>query len=229
VKITVFQALTLLAKKYKDDQENQAIYQQVKHLYLSGVRTDQDQAVLAELLKNDALKDHEITDRKEDINEDPARRYFESQLCLETLSNSLDELDLGLLKNNLKKVHLGKLNSENYNDEIKYLKEKESFQFLKPNQEKDNKTPTQLLKARKNKLLLLQDCIYSSIAIVNSRTREYPLNLYPVREYVYDPKNRGREEKEGQTVKTHNLGITRSYTPLPINDDLLALLRICRN
>lgn len=254
MKITVFQALTLLAKKYKDDQENQVIYQQVKHLYLSGVRTDQDQDLLTALLKDESLKDYEITDRKEDINEDPTRRYFESQLCLETLKNSLDDLDLGLLQRNfnkifsnlpitlrividgsvyqnrfiniVEKVHTG---SKNYAEEIKYLKEKESFKHLKPQEGKENKTPEQILKDRKEKLLLIEKSSHAAMSVANRAPKEgYPLNLYHGKEdYVYQPKNRGRTDRKDldgskQVVKTNSLGIMRSYMPLPSDDSLFS-------
>ena len=67
MKITVFQALTLLANKYRDDLDNDATYQTIQSLYLSGVRSYSDAGTLDDLLEDPCLAGFVITTSKSDI------------------------------------------------------------------------------------------------------------------------------------------------------------------
>ncbi|AHE67367.1 hypothetical protein [Legionella oakridgensis] len=136
MKISPFQALTLLAKQYRhaDAGSREAqVFAQVKHLFLMGVENEKDLHILKNLLKDKALKDHEIAlvepsefvllrkkpgeltetevplydaakAKLELINNDPTRRYFESLLCHDTLRDSIDGLDQTALQHHFAKV-----------------------------------------------------------------------------------------------------------------------------
>jgi hypothetical protein len=91
--ITAFQALTYLADAYRFDLNNQEKYRQIMALYLPGVRSQADQAVLESLFQDPVLKGCHIVALKED----PVRRDFERELARLTLLESLDVLDLDLL------------------------------------------------------------------------------------------------------------------------------------
>lgn len=222
MKVTVFQALTILAQKYKGDERYQEKYDQVKKLYLSGVRSAEDKELLTELLKDEALKSHEITAEAEDINRDPVRRYFESTLTHETLANSLDNLDKRRLERFFKSMftrlsygsqrdlaetvfsgdrrairRLGEGPSKEYAEAIRVLKRDDSFQSLKPEHGHGKKTPDDILKERKEKMELLAKCSRTAMVVVNKEQKKgMPLDLYGKKDYVYDSKNRGRKSKE---------------------------------
>ena len=150
IKITVFQALTLLAKAYRHDKYSQRIHDKILHLYLSGIRTQRDSEILDELLQDELLNNYTISVKKEEITNDPVRRYFESHLCHRTLLNSLDPLDMDQLSQHFfsivdqidegYKVHsLQVINGESpsfspneYSIEVRNLKKSDSYRSFKP-------------------------------------------------------------------------------------------------
>ena len=249
MKITIFQALTLLAQKYR--HEDKATYEKIKSIYLSGVRSDEDLRKLEELLKDEALKDYEISDDRKDINEDPSRRYFESRLCHDTLAASLDKLDMRQLNRNfesmfnrlpagqraniLSTVYSGtreggknlKGTAKEYAEGIRVLKDPDSYPSLKPEQGQGKKSPEQILQERKEKMSLLGKCSHAAMAVVNNNNQSMPLNLYGKKGYVYDAENRGRiartdEAGHENEVRPFTLGIMRAYMPVPQDDVLMA-------
>ncbi|RUR18427.1 hypothetical protein ELY21_08180 [Legionella sp. km535] len=228
MKITVFQALTILAQKYRNDESNTETYYKIKSLYLSGVRSPKDAETLDQLLQDDTLSNYEITDDRAAINDDPVRRYFESQLSHETLSDSLDSLDSRRLKRHFESmfIRLGestkqyllqyvygvtKRSIENlsgtqkeYGEGILALKDPTSFQSLKPETGKGKKSPEEILQERKDKMTLLAQCSQVAMSVVNNKKNNsrYPLNLYSKKDYVFDPPNRGRVARK-DTVTGH--------------------------
>ena len=244
LKMTVFQALTLLAKKYQFDQQGQSTREKITALYLSGVRNENDNETLNGLLQDNLLTDYRISADRSDINEDPVRRYFESQLCYQTLLISLDNLDMGLLEGHfrsiletvsienrmrfLKKIsHITTVNE--YTEGIRRLRDPGSETSFKPEKGCEGKTTEDILIHRKKKMSLLARCAYSStIMDKQSISREKILAIYHQQDSVYDAKNRGRlyrvdkDTGERQTVRSQVLGIIRSYMPLPRHDILLA-------
>lgn len=245
--ISVFQALTLLAQKYHNDPTNQEKYAKIKHLYLSGVRNDADKEILDELLQDKLLDGYQISGSKQDINEDPVRRYFESQLSHSTMDSSLDQLDSSLLEENFEKifskmpasfqvlvpatiyrnllidlVSLKSATAREYSEGIRILKDPNSYQSLLPT-EGTAKEKEEVLQQRKEKMILLTKSSHAAMTAVQqaSDSNEFPLDLYSVPNYVYDSKNRGRVPKgTDQTVRSQNLGIMKAYMPLPRDDAL---------
>lgn len=241
--ITVFQALTILAKKYRGDEAHKETYAQIKSLYLSGVKQQNDVETLERLFQNDALKGFNISKEAHDINEDPVRRYFESRLCNETLKDSLDRLDLRRLERHFNSIYslMSSKRQKGFDDKIsngtvetdgiekeyaegvRVLKDPASFQSLKPEEGTKRKTPEQILADRKQKMIFLGK---SALAALRTGVSNLPLDLYHNEDYVYGPANRGRvprKDEDGNDnshVRGFNLGIMRTYMPVPQGDAL---------
>ena len=99
--ITVFQALTCLAEKYRFDVNNIDKYRQIIALYLQGIQNQADGDVLGILLQDPVLLDYTII---ASMPKDPIRREFERKLAHLTLLESLDVLDLGLLERHVTSI-----------------------------------------------------------------------------------------------------------------------------
>lgn len=127
--LTPFQALIILVKKYRNSpvhSQDEARYQVIKSLFLTGVESKAQFNTLQDLLSDPALAGKNIMlvedddleilkstyedlttleqakydaaiEKLEAINNDPTRRYFESILGHETLLNHIDKLDGALL------------------------------------------------------------------------------------------------------------------------------------
>lgn len=238
--ITVFQALTLLAQKYRKNEE---IYPKIKSLYLSGIETTDDKLLLNLLLDDDLLKEHRIQVTRLGINNDPVRRYFESHLCLQTLVISLDALEYDSLNyyyydvvNLIKKEGLWKnyqlclikpapedemyqIRMEN-TEGIRILNRLDSYQSLKP-KNMDEDDAMVVLTKRKSKLHLLANISFASWYLANM-IRDLPLNLYDQRRGHYNEVDRGRENRIGQDVKSQTMGIMRSFMALSLDDALFS-------
>lgn len=216
IKITVFQALTILAEKYIDDDLKSV---NIKKLYLSGIRNEKDNDLLHKLLKDKALKPYIICNEKSDITNDPVRRYFESILCLETLSYSLDKLNLNLLKESFNsifsflpfKLQLAipatiyqnrfmetaqkqSQTAKEYAEAIKLIGDKNSFDYLKSANTKEAKK--QLQKNKRKILLIVKSAHAAMSAVASADPEKYPLNLYGTNNSAYSATRRGRINRE---------------------------------
>lgn len=250
INITVFQALTLLAEKYQN--QNDKKYQQIKALYLSGVQSEEDKNNLKQLLTNPLLNTYTISAQPHDINEDPVRRYFESHLCHEILKEQLDSLDLQqlqqhyealleLVSSNIKafmrSVALGTLKKD-YNklspikrefvESITNIQKPNSYLSLKPETDEKNHTAIEIWQKRKTKLILLHLCTFTAIAAKD--LEYYPIDIYDEEGSIYEQVHRGRtkrsemfdNESHENTVCPYSLGIMRAYMPIAPNDPLLS-------
>ncbi len=164
MKISPFQALTVLAKKYRNaspGSEEAIKFSQVQNLFLMGVQSVQDRAQLVELLKDEILVKYEVAlGDKEVINNDPVRRYYESSLAHESLKTTIDSIDMAVLNRHFNSVYgemrlymrfivpvtiyRGSINSKvtqvsstapEYIAAIKKLKDPDVFSSLKPTTE----------------------------------------------------------------------------------------------
>lgn len=99
--ISPFQALTILAKKYRNaspHSEEAHLFLQIENLFLVGIQSEQDFVQLVKLLNDESLLSYEVAlSDKEVINNDPVRRYFESILAHETLKTTIDSVDMNVL------------------------------------------------------------------------------------------------------------------------------------
>lgn len=248
--ITFFQALTLLAEKYRDNLD---VYTQIKFFYLSGINlsgkyaTEHNRA-LKKLLLDDALNGYNVKVTWATINNDPVRRYFESHLCVETLATSLDTLNFDYLNyyyfdviNMIKEKDLWELYEwllispdPNTADEddlfsirmentegMRILKLPESYPALKPKKMEESEAMA-IWSKRKNKMLFLANISYASWVLANFGGK-LPIDIYNDVDGPYNEIDRGREFREGQeTVQPYTLGIMNSYMPLSLDDGLFA-------
>jgi len=245
-KVTVFQALTLLAEHYKSDSEK---YKQIMNLYLTGIRrgNEEDKNNMEALLSDPILSDYMISRSAEDISSDPVRRYFESTLCARTMASSIDNLDSKIIYKNFcgifdtlpitLKVGIPLMfykgffptvatklsaTAAEYIDMFGELKKENRFAFLKTeeaNAQKDKK----VFSDRKNKLMIIGQSVHAAMSSVSSNSNQFPLDLYNRAGSQYDSTNRGRTNKEEQgEVKSNNLGIMSSEMPLAKTDMLLS-------
>jgi hypothetical protein len=254
VTISVFQALTLLAEKYgaqeylNDDSAKNTL-ECIKHIYLTGTLSSLSRRYVEKLLEDPRLANFDVSATKQDINEDPVRRYFESHLSHNTLATSLDELDILLLHENFhlifalihecdrdefqfaveEEISHPYVYRDEYLDALFQLNKPHSYQSLSPKTISGRLTPEDILEDRKQKLIMITKCMYAS-AWVNTQSlhRHLPLNIYNSRpESPYCPLNRGRKKRFSldypeQYVRPHTRGIMRSYMPLPQGDALFA-------
>ncbi len=197
--ISVFQALTLLAQKYRGKPDHTDKYNDIKSLYLSGVNSDDDNDKLKALLEDEALKNFEVSTDPHVINEDPVRRYFESHLCHETLKDSLDKLDMRKLERHMKSLFnlvQGRVRKQNFYKMFRgenvsrglgsigteYLKgiqalrssEDTQFKYLKPDKAVGGKSPDEIFADRKEKMAMLAMCTFLPLRL----GIDLPLDLY---------------------------------------------------
>lgn len=228
VTISVFQALTLLAEKYGaqeylNDDNAQRTLKHIKHIYLTGTLSSKSRRCVKKLLEDPRLANFHVSATKQDINEDPVRRYFESHLSHNTLATSLDKLDILLLHENFHLIFAlihecdrdafqfaveeqashPYVYRDEYLDALFQLNKPHSYQSLSPKTTADRLTPEEMedmedmLEDRKQKLIMITKCMYAS-AWVNTQSlhRHLPLNIYNSRpESPYSPLNRGRKER----------------------------------
>lgn len=98
ISISPGQALLVLIDHYKLDKSKT---QRLEKLYLCGAGSDEDRAEMVELFKDPCLSDHQINYDSATINDDPTRRYFETHLAYQTLTQGLDDIDVSELKEQL--------------------------------------------------------------------------------------------------------------------------------
>ncbi len=246
INITVFQALTLLAKAYRNDKDSKSIHTKILHLYLSGIRNQRDSEMLDELLEDKLLNNYTISVKKEEITNDPVRRYFESHLSHQTLLYSLDQLDMkrltklfdaivGQIGEESQVGILQEINGESpssspneYSIAVRNLKKSDSYPSFKP-EDGAGASPDDILDERKKKMLFLAKSMFAALYVEGTTDiPNKPFDIYDRPNNVYGPLHRGRESRRcpytgaRQEVRPHTLGIMRSSMPLPVDDALFA-------
>jgi hypothetical protein len=104
--LTPGQSIFLAIKACKEEGISKEIIDELKSLYLNGVRTKSDKEAITQI--GQYLSDnhnYSITTRHEDINNDPLRRYFETHTAYQMLKSSAKSLkteELHAFTNNLK-------------------------------------------------------------------------------------------------------------------------------
>ena len=222
MKISVFQAFTLLARRYRGKEEGNETYKKIKQLYLSGITCENDQIIVDQLFKDELLSQYTISDDWHEINEDPVRRYFESTLSYLTLTSCIDTLNLELLKLNLQSI-CNHIPLEDYLLDLKPIfdsqknegeslmeSDKEffeaiftlalpdSYSFLKPIEEVNEQCAQDVFKDRKTKISLLVKSACAGLTMVCNNNEDLPLGeLYLGRSSLFNSENRGREKRHG--------------------------------
>ncbi|HKY69928.1 MAG TPA: protein kinase, partial [Gammaproteobacteria bacterium] len=94
--ITPGQALLLLIAKYRSSDT--VLAEKLKSLYLTGIRTKDENEFVEKMIEDPVLKKYQISSDPRLIANDASRRYFETHLSLETMKTRLSQLPLPLLK-----------------------------------------------------------------------------------------------------------------------------------
>lgn len=109
---------------------------------------------------------------------------------------------------------------------IQKLSNQDNFPSLKPQKPIGQKSPDTVLKERLDKMLLLVKTSHAAMTAVSShKATHFPLNIYGEKGSVYSAPRRGRINRVGddgskQEVKSNNLGIMRSFMPMPRDNAL---------
>ena len=221
--ISPFQALTILAKKYSNYGFGEKL-QQIKQLYLVGIRNSEDETLFQELMKNEALTGYKVSFDKEVMNNDPVRRYFESYLSHEILKRSLDDLSKNRLETHYDKVfnkmsrlfqlviaiwtyrskkHMIKTSRVNSSGEFSYaialLNDENSFLSLKPDEKSTDKTVDEVLADRKEKMIFLAKLVFTTLTLISTNPNSaFPLDIYGKESSPFSSENRGRTFKSDE-------------------------------
>ncbi len=98
-KLTPGQSILIAIKACKDADVPNVIIDELKSLYLNGVKEDSDKEAITQVGKYlSDFHNFNITTRHEDINNDPIRRYFETHLAYQMLESSAKPLKLSNLQ-----------------------------------------------------------------------------------------------------------------------------------
>ena len=103
MKITVNQALLILIKRYRNQEDK---LQQLKSLLITGAKGASELAQIQEWLQDEVLEGFEISMTPEDISDDASRRYFETILAHNTLVEQLTNIPLSVFEAHLCAIEL---------------------------------------------------------------------------------------------------------------------------
>jgi hypothetical protein len=226
-KITISpgQGLLLLIDHYKDDPLKVA---QLKKLYLSGAENPVATEEIHELLGDKILSGYDVLYDAKTINEDPTRRYFETHLAYETLTNGLGKIKVEDLRTHLdaviKKLPQGGDVGEFFIEYVSPILEGE-YRKHDPAVEiefasyiaklKEGKMFNALPPEDKEKMELLIKSAF--VAILVLEFAEFPLDIYGSDDYAKE--NRGKIlNNEQKTTRNLHLGLMKGHMPLPRDD-----------
>lgn len=99
VTLSVGEILLLVLTVCKKTKANDLDLTQFYQLYLEGVKTEADRELIKEIEKVITDKSFVIKSDSKTINDDPIRRYFETNLAYHILQNNAETLDHAKLEN----------------------------------------------------------------------------------------------------------------------------------
>lgn len=228
----IIQAQKILANKLHLEQDK---FSAINQLYLVGVRSQQDEEKLNQLLADPLLAGYAIDKSKKAINDDPTRRYFESHLCNETLKYSLDKLDKNRLHKHFDKVfhkiplkvrmvipatiYHGSVHgiaakksdtAPEYISAIKTLRDKKSFASLDPSKsESTDKLPKAKSGKQKFKDRKEKMMLLAKTAHAAMTAVSLDNERFPLNLYqqdtVYQAKRRGRVDRKDEAGNKQNV------------------------
>lgn len=222
--ISIGQALLILIKHHKNDA---TIAEQLKCFYLSGIYDEAARLYIQQLClaaKDTVLQGYEISYDARVINEDPVRRYFETHLAYETLTDGLKQVPDSLSDyvafvykhlvcccfvrkepesmRDINDVGKGVLDENEFS---RYIKNIHSSFYL-----------THLSAPEKIKLIKLTYlCVL--ISQIAHRDLSLPLNIYDTAYYVAEQRGRIAKEQSTIGVSAHT-GLMKNYMPVPAGD-----------
>jgi hypothetical protein len=227
--LTPGQSIFLAIKACKEDDISKEIIDELKSLYLNGVRTSSDKDAITQIGQH--LSDNHnfsITTRHEDINNDPIRRYFETHTAYQMLEDSATSLkaeELQEFKDNLTKNLYKYMPIENQR-KMEYILAGVMHKSLNKYEQEYAEMISQL-KSRNFHGLSPKACdnlceIARSTILATNNTmfdKQMPADIYAESIFTMGMDGRGRTgrgdpNREGSSFK----GLIREGTPLPKGD-----------
>lgn len=236
LKLSPGQALLIVIEKYKkrisknsrnlNEEEITKIKDYIKRLcllYLSGVESEEDRQVFKKAMEDKVLSGYYLSYDYDTIDEDPTRRYFETHLSALTLKYSLDKLNLKDLGDYYKLIYavLPAAEKIDINQALKYSTADLTGSFTEYISILKNLNPSllneQISAIDQDKMRLLIEYALLGVRAVNNSPIRFPLDIYGLG--LFYKENRGLKHKAWQyNVNSSNLGIMKSYMPLPKDD-----------
>ena len=230
--LSLGEALIIIIDACKKTNTDKSIIKELNQLYLEGIRSKDDRDFVEELKEFMASTNYTIKTDPKTINQDPTRRYFETQLSFSLLkinANSLDTKELTEFKDNLKK-RLQSLPKVKITEQAKIeliLAGIMDDKVLNKYELEYAELTYQLLSLDYHGLSreacdnLYQIACSTILATLNTiHDKSMPVNVYSDSIFTMGMDGRGRRVKIGNDeVRTTAKGLMTSTTPLPLYSD----------
>ncbi|WP_342228206.1 ankyrin repeat domain-containing protein [Rickettsiella endosymbiont of Rhagonycha lignosa] len=233
VTLSVGEILLLVLTVCKKNKVNDLELNQFYQLYLEGVKTEADRELIKEIEKVITDKCFVIKSDSKTINDDPIRRYFETNLAYHILQNNAETLDHAKLENFTQCLKSRLFSLQNVKPSLsiveKILKGDLDGNVLNKYELEYAELTHKLLKndfyglsevACKN---LYQIACSTILATLNTQNDEsMPANIYSHSIFTMGMDGRGRFIKPFHNeVRTTAKGLMKSISPLPMYHDVV--------
>jgi hypothetical protein len=213
VDIAVDQALLILLDRYRGDLDK---FSQLKKLYLSGVTGQDSLNALKAFLESSELSVYQVCDSFETANKSATRRYFESNLALESLKQYKFSPELRLYSD---------LVSESASSSIDILlKRKTEYGDCAALLESTEALPHM---SDETKDIAYEMLLLSASAVDICRTNcQVSLDIYNAEVLSVQQNSAAYKQKDQQLVRLLHGGNLLSHAPLPRDDELFLTDRV---
>lgn len=233
VPLSVGESILLALEAVEKAGADEATIKQLQILYLEGIRSKQDKAIVSKITACLKVKKYDVKSGPKAVNDDPVRRYFETRLAFNVLQKSataLDYKELSAYVKNLKKrlFSFPEAKNEKYRQKIHEVLEG----TINPKtQSKYEMEYAELI----HRLLvndfyglpedvcknLCQIARATILATINTQVdQSMPINIYNDSIFTMGMDGRGRiVKKDNDFVRTTTKGLMRASSPLPMYDD----------
>ncbi|CDZ78901.1 hypothetical protein BN59_03216 [Legionella massiliensis] len=219
---------------------------ELKRLYILGVRITEadpkfrafnvnpdDLKKMEQFLADPCLSSYEISKDKKIINNDPTRRYFETHLAHETVTDQIDLMDSDLLQDHVSRLIKALESKENdardcvdvfantyhgdssahkeYANCLERIRSREIFGELHEEQ--------------REKVILIVKSAFLGVVNAQARRDELPVNIYSKsllygawrgKELITDDDN--LNANKGNAVQSAHMGLVKGSMPVPLGD-----------
>lgn len=239
VTLSVGEGLLLALDACKKVNIDKITLDELNKLYLEGVKTDEDKEFIKSLEEILVEKDYIVSSDPKVINDDPTRRYFETNLAYHILQNNAESLShekLNEFNKNLKDrfFSLPKVGRK-LRANIEQIFKGKMNKISKMNQQimgtLDMEYTEQYHKFLSHDYYGLSETVCENLYAVASSTflgvlhtkydDKLSIDVYSDSIFDMDMGGRGRiVKKDNEQVKTTAKGLMKSTSPLPLYDDL---------
>lgn len=228
MKITISPAQAVLML-IDHNQHDEALVHRLSGILLSGVSDDEDIAFLNTQLNNEIFKDYRVRFDYKTISEDPVKRYFETHLAYHTLKSKLVNIDLDLLREQFSAIkHIafkkiiecikpsainwligeinatlkGKIVGNEYSSAYNAIQQSNAYAAFTPEE-------------KEKILLLIQSAMLSTFC---GKLNFLPVDIYDTGLFTEKARGRLLHVSDQSYVRSHNMGLLKSYMPLSSSD-----------